>query len=86
MLQRHICADALCDQHGHDPEPRAYLADHDAALQEIGALAYWLVVVIELADDADGMTAGPLREELRRVAEHVRGRESVRRAEQVTHG
>ncbi|MGH3939741.1 MAG: hypothetical protein ACRDTG_14155 [Pseudonocardiaceae bacterium] len=62
----------------------AYLTDLHAAHSEIGALASWLTVLIRLAQDADGMTAGPLREEIRRIAGQVRDRESIRRAGEVT--
>lgn len=56
----------------------------DAARGEIGALSYWLAEIVRLAQDADGMTAGPLREEIRRIAEQVQDRDSVRRAIEVT--
>lgn len=47
--------------------PPEYLTDHHAAQSEIGVLAFWHTAVICLADDADGMTAGLLREEIRRI-------------------
>lgn len=84
-----VFGDPLCDEcydehraEGDDPRP-AYLTDHDAAQSEVGALAYWLSVVVRLDDEVDDLTAGAMREEIRRIAEHVRGRESVRRAGQV---
>lgn len=56
----------------------------DVARSEIGALSYWLGQVVRLAEDAEGMTAGPLREEIGRIAEQVRGRDSVRWAIEVS--
>lgn len=62
---------------GGDPGP-AYLVDHDAAVEEIGALAYWLTVAVRLAEHR-GYDESLLRDELRRIGGHVLGQASVRR-------
>lgn len=67
-------------------QQRPYLADHTAACEEIGALSWLLAEVVALAEDADGMTAGPLREQLRRIAGMARDKVSVQRARQVVNG
>ncbi|MCA1673793.1 MAG: hypothetical protein LC799_16850 [Actinobacteria bacterium] len=66
--------------------PSAYLTDHAAACLEIGELAYLLLLVVQLAEDADGMTASVLREEIRRIAGMARDKASVQRARQVVNG
>lgn len=70
------------------PDPMAgvptYLTGLRVAHGEIGMLAYWHTVLHRLAENAEGMSAGALREEIRRVADAVRDRESVRRAGEVT--
>lgn len=67
-------------------QPFGYLDDHGVACGEIGALAWLLSEVVRLADDADGMTAAALREEIRRVAGMARDKASVRHARRVVNG
>lgn len=67
-----------------DTDQPAYLADVDAAAQEIGVLAFRLAQVVQLAEISDGMTAGPLREEIRQIAGAVRTRVSIQRAIEAT--
>lgn len=67
----------------------AYLSDHNAACEEVGALAWLLSEVVRLSDDSGGMTAvDPLREQLRHLTELARDRASVQRATRVvgSHG
>ncbi|MGH3991046.1 MAG: hypothetical protein ACRDSN_01120 [Pseudonocardiaceae bacterium] len=64
------------------PEP-AYVSDHAAAREEIGALAWLLAEVVRVADDADGMSADQMRAEIRRVADTARGKASVQCARGV---
>lgn len=56
----------------------------DAARSEIAALSYWLAQLVHLAGDAEGMAAGRVREEIGRIAEQVRDRDSVRWAIEVS--
>ena len=64
----------------------SYLTDHAEACGEIGALSWLLAEVMQLADDADGMTAARLRVEVQRIAGMARGKPSVSRARQVVNG
>lgn len=71
----------LCEPH------YAALSNEIRAAEESGPdPAVTAVSTVQLADDADGMTAGSLREGLRQIAGQVRNQESVRQAWGVTHG